>query len=278
MALGVRKGDGGSHLITFHPPGGAGSSKWLHDETWLDFNMRQNGHTVEFTGRYDQTRTDYDRQPVKPVLDAEPIYEDHPVSFKANEFGHSIAADVRRAAYWDLFGGAFGHTYGNHAVWQMWVPLRGPVNNPLMPWNEAIEQPGAAQMQHARRLLESRPFLTRVPDDSVIVETKIPTAMPGAGTRRFSATRDETGSYAMVYAPVGRPFKVRMEKITGPKVKAWWYNPRDGGATAIGEFPNIGEREFLPPNPGEALDWVLVLDDAARNYPPPGAQARIVNP
>ncbi|MEO7319928.1 MAG: glycoside hydrolase family 140 protein [Chthoniobacteraceae bacterium] len=270
MARGLRKGDGGAHLITLHPPGGAGSSKWFHDADWLDFNMRQNGHVAEFTGRYDQTRVDYDRVPVKPVIDSEPIYEDHPVSFKAKEFGHSIAADVRRAAYWDLFGGACGHTYGHHSVWQMWAPPRGPINNPLMPWSEAIHQPGAAQMQHARHLLESRPFLTRLPDDSMLVETKIPTAMPGAGTRRFAATRDEAGSYAMVYAPVGRAFKVRMEKIAGAKVKAWWFNPRDGAATPIGEFENQGEREFIPPNPGEALDWVLVLDDAAKNFSRPG--------
>ena len=74
----------------------------------------------------------------------------------------------------------------------------------------------------------------------------------------------------MVYAPVGRTFKVRMEKIAGAKVKAWWFNPRDGSATAIGEFANTGEREFTPPTPGEALDWVLVLDDAAKNFSAPG--------
>ena len=89
MARGLRKGDGGAHLMTFHPPGGDGSSTWFHDDDWLDFNMRQNGHVAEFTGRYDQTRADYDRTPVKPVLDGEPIYEDHPVSFNAKKLGHS---------------------------------------------------------------------------------------------------------------------------------------------------------------------------------------------
>jgi len=271
MARGLRKGDGGAHLITFHPPGGSGSSKWFHDDEWLDFNMRQNGHVVEFTGRYEQTRIDYERTPTKPVLDGEPIYEDHPVSFKAKELGHSIAADVRRPLYWNLFTGAFGHTYGHHSVWQMWMPGKAPINNPLMPWFEAIDQPGAAQMQHGRRLMESRPFLTRVPDDSVIVETNIPTAMPGTGSRHFCATRDEAGSYAMVYAPVGRTFRVRMNKVTGAKVKAWWFNPRDGSAAVVGEFPNTGEREFRTPAPGESLDWVLVLDDVAKNYPAPGA-------
>lgn len=272
MARGLRRGDGGAHLITYHPPGGAGSSEHFHDDDWLDFNMRQNGHTAEFTGRYDQTRVDYDRTPVKPVLDGEPIYEDHPVSFDAKKFGHSIASDVRRPLYWDLFGGAFGHTYGHHSVWQMWSPARNPINNPLLPWSDAINQPGAAQMQHGRALIESRPFLTRIPDDSLIVTDRVPTSVPGAGRYHFAATRDADGTYAMVYAPVGRSFKVRMEVIKGSKVKAWWFNPRDGKAKAIGIFDNRGERAFTPPDAGELLDWVLVLDDAAKKYPAPGSR------
>ncbi|HEY6228026.1 MAG TPA: glycoside hydrolase family 140 protein [Verrucomicrobiae bacterium] len=272
MARGLRKGDGGSHLMTFHPPGGSGSSKWFHEDDWLSFNMRQNGHVAEFTGRYDKTREDYDRTPIKPVIDGEPIYEDHPVSFNAKNLGHSIAADVRRPFYWDLFGGACGHTYGHHSVWQMWSPGRNPINNPLMPWSEAINQPGAGQMQFGRKLIESRPMLTRIPDDSVIVTDRVATSVPGAGTRHFAATRDEAGTYAMVYAPVGRAFKVRMNKIAGAKVKAWWFNPRDGKATSSEEFSNSGDREFISPNPGEDVDWVLVLDDVAKKYPAPGSK------
>jgi hypothetical protein len=270
MARGLRAGDGGAHLMTFHPTGGQSSATPFHEDEWLDFNMRQNGHVTEFTGRYDQTRADYDRTPVKPVVDGEPIYEDHPIAFDAKKFGHSISADVRRPLYWDLFSGAFGHTYGHHSIWQMWTPERKPVNNPLLPWTEAIEQPGANQMQHGRALIESRPFLTRVPDQSVIVPAAAPTNVPGAGRHRFVATRDANGSYAMVYAPVGRTFRVRMSVITGPRVKAWWFNPRTGQATAIGTFANTGERAFTPPDPGELLDWVLVLDDESKNFPPPG--------
>ncbi len=272
MALGLHKGDGGSHLHTFHPTGGSGSAQYFHDAPWLDFNMRQNGHVAEFTGRYDQTRIDYDRTPTKPVLDGEPIYEDHPVSFKAQEFGHSIAADVRRTLYWNLLSGACGHTYGHHSVWQMWSPEKNPINNPLMPWFEAIAQPGAGQMQFGRWLMESRPFLTRIPDPSIIVTDRVATSVPGAGRYRYVSTRDTDGTYAMVYAPVGRAFKVHMDAIKGATVKAWWFNPRDGSATAVGTFENQGEREFSPPDKGEMLDWILVLDDAARNYPAPGTR------
>jgi hypothetical protein len=270
MAAGLRKGDGGAHLITLHPTGGAGSAQWFHNETWLDFNFRQNGHSPEFTGHYDQTRVDYDRTPPKPVIDGEPIYEDHPVSFDAKKFGHSVAADVRRPLYWDLFSGACGHTYGHHSVWQMWATNRAPINNPLMPWDEAIDQPGAGQMRHAKDLLLSRPFLTRIPDDTIIVTDRVPTSVPGAGRYRFVATRSSDGSFAMVYAPIGRSLKARLEVIKGPKVTAWWFNPRDGTATKIGTFGNEASREFTPPDKGEMLDWVLVLDDAAKAFPQPG--------
>ncbi len=270
MARGLRKTDG-RNLMTFHPPGNAGSSQWFQADGWIDFHMRQNGHAAEFTDRYSKTRGDYDLKPTRPVIDGEPIYEDHPISFNAKGLGHSTAADVRRALYWDLFSGACGHTYGHHSVWQFWKPGRAPVNNPLQPWSEAVDQPGAAQMIHGRRLIESRPILTRVPDDSVIVTDRVPTAVPGAGRYRFVATRDTDRSYAMVYVPVGRPFAVRMDAVKAAKVKAWWFNPRTGTASAIGEFDNNGERVFRSPDPGENLDWVLVLDDAAKNYPPPGA-------
>jgi hypothetical protein len=74
----------------------------------------------------------------------------------------------------------------------------------------------------------------------------------------------------MVYAPIGRSFSVRISKIAGDRVQAWWFDPRNGTATSIGTFPNAGDRVFTPPAKGEMLDWVLVLDDASRNYPPPG--------
>jgi hypothetical protein len=100
----------------------------------------------------------------------------------------------------------------------------------------------------------------------------VPTAVPGAGRYRLVATRDADRTYAMVYTPAGRTFSVWMDAIAGPQVKAWWYNPRSGQATAIGTFANTGARPFTPPDPGEMLDWVLVLDDATKDYPAPGAR------
>jgi len=270
MAKGLREGDSGNHLISFHPTGGNGSAQYFHAESWLDFNMRQNGHSNSYTERYRMTLNDYNLEPAKPVFDGEPIYEDHPINFKPDEFGHSVATDVRRPLYWDLFSGAFGHTYGHHSVWQMYSPGKEPINRPLMPWYEAIDQPGAGQMIYGRLLMESRPFLTRIPDNSIVVTSDVPSSVPGAGAYSFVSTRDEKGSYAMVYVPVGRKFSVRMDVIKGSEVVAWWFNPRNGEATQIGKYPNSGTQSFISPNPGESLDWILVLDDAKARYSAPG--------
>jgi hypothetical protein len=272
MAEGLREGDGGRHLISFHPTGGTGSSQYLPNEPWLDFNMRQNGHSLSYTERYFMTYDDYMLEPAKPVIDAEPVYEDHPINFNPDSNGHSTSADVRRPLYWDLFSGAFGHTYGHHSVWQMWAPSRVPVNRPLMPWYEAIDQPGARQMMYGRLLMESRPFLTRIPDNTIIVTDRIASSVPGNGSYRYVATRDEAGTYAMVYVPVGRKFSVRMDAIKGEEVVAWWFNPRNGDAKEIGRYSNSGTQIFDTPTPGENLDWILVLDDASRKYPAPGTK------
>ena len=270
MANAIRKADGGNHLISFHPTGGNGSAQYFHNEKWLDFNMRQNGHSSSFTERYHSTLDDYNLKPAKPVMDAEPIYEDHPINFNPDQNGHSVAADVRRPLYWDLFSGAFGHTYGHHSVWQMFAPDKEPINRPLMPWYEAIDQPGAKQMVYGRLLMESRPFLNRIPDNSIIVTSDVLSSVPGAGAYSFVATRDKNGSYAMVYVPAGRQFSVKMDVIKGKEVVAWWYNPRNGEAIKIGKFANSGTQNFNTPTPGESLDWILVLDDASVKFKAPG--------
>lgn len=271
MARGLKRGDEGVHLVSYHPAGGHSSSEWWPDADWLDFHMCQNGHNIDFNS-YKRTIADYEREPRKPVIDGEPIYEEHPLSFNPDNLGHSAAYDVRKPLYWDLFNGAFGHTYGCHAVWQMYDPEsgKGPINRPTRSWKESLNLPGAMQMQYGRWLIESRPFLTRIPDMSLIIPDKNASLVPGAGTRRFVATRDEEGTYAFVYFPIGRAATIDLSKISGKTLKAYWYDPRTGNVLTIEEFENDGKRRFTPPTVGEDLDWVLVVDDASKNYPIPG--------
>jgi hypothetical protein len=259
------------HLVTYHPFGRTQSSIWFHNEPWLDFNMFQSGHR-----RYDQDDTpnpkgednwryvveDYAKTPPKPTLDAEPSYENTPQGLHDPSQPYWTDKEVRRYAYWSVFAGSLGHTYGSNAVQQMYKPGSGRggfgVRNY---WYEAIDEPGAGQMQFLKRLMLSRPFAERVPDQSAI------SGVNGARYDYVVATRGAAYLFAYVYT--GRPFELRMGAISGKQVNASWYSPRDGKAQSIASFANQGVRKFTPPD--TANDWVLVLDDASRKFAAPGA-------
>jgi hypothetical protein len=273
MARGIAIGATGGEnydavMMTLHPPGGGTSSRWFHGDGWLDFNMHQTGHSrAEKTRVWHRIKRDYDREPTKPVLDGEPLYEDHPVEFNAKEFGWSFDAHVRQRAYWSVFAGSFGHTYGNHSVWQMYAPSRKPINMPLLSWFEAIHRPGAAQMTYVRALVESRPMLSRVPDQSLVED-----ALEGAD--HVAGTRGD--GYAFIYSPMGRKFTAVLGKLPGAKLNVWWFNPRTGTAMARDPIDNKGTMEFVPPSEGFGGDWVLVLDDAGRGFRAPGAPGPVM--
>ena len=268
MARGLRRGDGGAHLITFHPPGGSGSAGWFHDEDWLDFNMVQTGHSPQSVN-YGVIERDYARMPAKPCMDGEPSYEYPPDAMPASR--PVGALQVRRNAYWAVFAGAHGHTYGTHPVWQMYAPPRRPLWDVQTAWHDALDLPGAMQLSHLKALMLSRPFLSRLPDQELVLEGQ------GDGLGRIQATRDGTqgrndATYLMVYFPEHRPATIKTEKLAAAELRGWWFNPRTGKATAFGAMPNRKKISFEPPTnvPGE--DWVLVLDDTATNYRPPGTQ------
>ncbi len=262
MARGLRRGDEGRHLMTFHPPGARGSSEWFLGEDWLALNMIQSGHGFNHAN-YEKIASDYDRKPTKPCIDGEPGYEDHPAEFNPKN-GYLNENDVRKFAYWSLFAGACGHTYGCHDIWQFLAPGRSPITAARTSWQKAKDLPGAAQMQHARALVESRPVLTRIPDQSLLASD------PGRGADHIQATRDEKGKYAFIYSPSGKPFAVILEKLSGKMLRGFWYDPRNGDVKSIGTFLRAGRKEFRPPSQGDGHDWVLVIDDEAMGYPEPG--------
>jgi Protein of unknown function (DUF4038)/Putative collagen-binding domain of a collagenase len=263
MAAGITEGAGGADkvMMTFHPqPDAEGASRWFHKDEWLDFNMFQNGHCRD-TPIYDNIKGSYDRKPIKPVLDGEPLYEDHPVCFNAQELGTSSPYDVRKYAYLDVFAGAFGHTYGCHDIWQMYSAKREGVNQPHIFWQLALDLPGAKQMKYLRRLMESRSILDRVPDQSLVVEGNLP------ANERVQATRGN--DYAFIYLSAGRTITVNMGKISSSQVNAYWFDPRNGNVEDLGKFDNKGTKQFTPITLGYGQDWILVLDDATKNYTKP---------
>lgn len=269
-----------NHLVTFHPRGRTGSSEWFHNEQWLDFNMVQSGHR-----RYDQDtlakeqwhygednwkyiEKDYNLKPVKPTIDGEPSYEDIPQGLHDFSQPKWSDADVRRYGYWSVFAGAFGYTYGDNSVMQMYNPAkRDAAYGATRPWQEALNDPGAGQMVHLKNLMLSRvsgtneadsmaAYLDRVPDQSLIAG-----AAGGDGEKynRLMATRAK--NYILVYTYTGRKIPLKMGMLQGDQVRTSWFNPRDGKTTEIGQVENKGTHEFDPPGEEKnGNDWVLVVD------------------
>ncbi|ACU04985.1 glycoside hydrolase family 140 protein [Pedobacter heparinus] len=261
-----------NHLITFHPRGRTGSSEWFHEAKWLDFNMVQSGHR-----RYEQDTSakekwhygednwkyiekDYSLKPVKPTIDGEPSYEGIPQGLHDVTQPKWNDADVRRYGYWSVFAGAFGYTYGDNSVMQMYHPAdKNPAYGATKPWQEAINDPGAGQMVHLKDLMLSRKseaYFDRVPDQSLIAG-----AAGGDGEKynRLMATRGK--DYIFVYTYTGRNIPLKMGVLEGDKVKASWFNPKDGKTTVIGEIENKGIHDFDAPGLEEnGNDWVLVVD------------------
>lgn len=178
MAQGLRKGDNGNHLISFHPRGECSSSYWLHNESWLDVNMYQSGHARRFNRVYNFASHDYLLQPVKPFIDSEPAYEDIAICFweymlwdHVSKYPSTVLDsnylisnpahfnkgfftdyDVRVHGYWNFLSGACGYTYGNNAIWQM-CRNKQSVIPCLYTWDKSLDRPGAEQIIYLKNYL-----------------------------------------------------------------------------------------------------------------------------
>jgi hypothetical protein len=245
-------------LITFHPQpaGPGGSSNWFHEAEWLDFNMHQTGHCPN-QPTYEKIAHDLSLSPLKPTIDGEPMYEEHPKCFNAKELGYSEAADIRRIMYWNVFAGAAGQTYGCHAVWQMYDLDKTPINSPLKPWNKSLDLEVANQVKHLKHLMLSRPYFDRIPDQSLISSTQ------QEDDSYVSATRSKDGSFAFLYFPDGKPVKINFKKLMGSSFNLIWKNPRTGVEFAGNDGNPISQKEEIeitPPSTGRGNDWILILE------------------
>lgn len=269
MAKGIKEGTDGKAIFSYHISGGERSTSVdLHTEEWLDINMMQSGHG----GGHDVPvwkwiERDRLLVPAKPTLDSEPNYEDHPVNpwpkwDPAN--GYFRDYDVRKQCYRSVFAGGCGVTYGHHSVWQFWSKREEVINYADRYWTKAIDRPGAFQVGYLRKLIESRPFLQRIPDQSVIME--------GQGEKGEYATafRDAAGTYLMVYLPVGKKMVIQTTSLKSKQLILWWFNPRTGKSQIPVVLKNNTAITITSPTAGMENDWVAVIDDAAKKYSEPG--------
>jgi hypothetical protein len=271
MAKGIEDVLGKDAFITYHPWGGSDrTSKTLHGEDWLDMNAFQSGHGARETEAWLWVKEDLEKTPPKPTLDMEPCYEDHPVNPWDGKWtrqrGYFNAYDVRARIYRTVFAGACGVTYGHHQIWQCYDPaLFDPINigDTVIGWKKALHAEAATQMKHLKNLMLSRPYFSRVADQTLIQSD------PGKDyIDIILATRDENKRFAMIYIPQNRPVTVNLTRVSGSNKNVWWYNVRNGQAIREKSVSRKSTAKFTPPSTGQ--DWVLVIDDASMNYEAPG--------
>lgn len=259
------------HLMTFHPRGRTTSARWFADRNWLDFHMFQSGHrrynqrmgnkdypipdgTEEDSWMYVDSVRKY--TPVKPVLDGEPSYENIPQGLHGADEPLWNDKDVRRYAYWSVFGGACGHTYGHNNIMQFIRPgLPGAyfADGVKKPWYVAIDDPGRKQMKYLKRLMLAFPYFDRVADSTLVLNN-------GIRYERILATRGQ--DYLLAYNHTGREMTVDLSRISGKDKNIWTMDPTDGSLCFIGKTSDNIYR--YKPNPGN--DVVLIAIDSRRSY------------
>ncbi|GAB96817.1 hypothetical protein BJY21_001914 [Kineosphaera limosa] len=248
LLAGVREtGDRG--LVSYHP---AGWHTSLGQVDGADFEMVQTSHCQGVRDGYPsllaQTRS---QAPDRPVVDAEPLYEDHPWCWDSSQ-GYSTTQQVRAQLWWSVFGGGFGATYGHHSVWQFYDGS-SPINSPQPTWSQALSAPVAQQVRHLRTYLESVKGLGMAPDDAAL------TAGQGEGWSRAVALRSASGDRVSVYLPTPRSLDVDGARLEGARFAVTWFNPRTG-ATVEGPARARNDLAGLrPPPSGDGDDWVVTI-------------------
>jgi len=92
------------------------------------------------------------------------------------------------------------------------------------------------------------------------------------------AGRAVDDAFAVLYLPTGQSVTVRLPELSGQRIKAFWFNPRQNASQLIGVFPIRQQQLFTPPSSGRNNDWVLVIDDADRDLPRLGTSYQNIIP
>jgi hypothetical protein len=255
----LKEGCRGRNLVTVHPTSPNSSSKFYAASKWLDFYMCQaKSGSGPKNAEFDAAAlvlADWNIASVKPTMMTEHRYE------SGTQEDPLIQ---RRSLYQCVFAGGCGYAYGHYALWQMtphtgqpwmlkdWTP--GVTN-----WTQALDTPAVRQLHYIKTLLYSHPYLTRIPDQSLV--------LAGQGTNvatRVQATRDGTwghndSTYIMAYISSPQTVTLNTGVIAAPVLNVSWFNPVTGSSEVMdAKLPNPGSLTLEKRRQGG--DWVVVIE------------------
>lgn len=245
VASGIQSVDP-NHAFTAHPAR-TYSALSYYSNSWVTLNS---SYPTSLT--YPYSLANYQRLPVAPSFMREAYYE-----------GTVSAWTCRQEAWGAVLNGDAGHCYGNDSLWQFNVG-----------WQNLLQSSGATTIANIIRLMNTRPWYNCVPDANHL---GIVSGYGAWGSTAYvSVMREATGKTILAYIPQDSLTPtVNLTQISGSSANAWWYDPRTGAASAIGNYNTSGTATFTPP---DANDWVLVLDDASQNFGIPGQQSSSAPP
>ena len=139
-----------------------------------DVYLYQSGHNLAAQrGAYELAESFLARDPVRPVINSEPCYEQ--MGYSHMLYGRFRRADVRLACWRSLLAGAnAGITYGAHGIWN-WQNPDVKVGNALgegflqaLRHEQALELEGANDFAFARELVEELGLFGAMSDQGVL--------------------------------------------------------------------------------------------------------------
>ncbi len=254
-------------LIGFHPFGRCSSSLWFKDADWLDFNMFQSGHR-----RYDQCQmgawddtsnqlslfgednwryVEFDHASSnRPTLDGEPSYEQILQGLHDDTQPYWQSREVRRYAYWSVFAGAAGHTYGDCSIIMFYDgSIDGVVYGAKDYWQKAMHHEGSGQMKHLKDLMESVDFTSGESRDDYLIE--------GQREKHDRIAVFASDDFLFAYNYLGKSYKLDTSAYIGKDI--YYFNPATGIYSYIDKVKtDIYQYEQIPDYNGN-IDAVLVI-------------------
>jgi hypothetical protein len=232
------------HLFTAHcAPANSSRDQW-EGESWLNFNCV---YTYDFPPYNltvpEQCLRNYAKSPAMPAILFETCYE--------NEH-NATAGKIRAQMYWGWLCSIAGVQFGNLPVWRFGEG-----------WQSALDWQGSCDASIMKKLVDSRNWYKLVPD----LEHKVLFEGYGSAENYVSAAMAGNGETFIAYIPKGDAVFVDMQQMSGNRLAAWWFNPRNGLAQKAGEYSEKNKTHFTPP---DSNDWVLIIDDDAYNFGMPG--------
>lgn len=256
LAKGLQSEDK-NHLISYHPSGAKLASDFF-DESWLDIDMFQSGHS-SIAREYQYPQKSMDKSIKRPVINGEARYEDIPDRFWEEESYRRLdETDVRVSAYNSFFGGAAGYTYGSNDIWQMFDQGRTPTLDARLGWKKALDLPGAQQMKYLREFFTSLEWQKMEPKQELIKSSN-----PEDSGHILAANAPQ---FALLYTPEGQPFQVDLTRLNFEDPKAYWFNPRTGTSEEVVKNKLLKNDIFKPFSSGRGQDWLLVLLPKHKNF------------